>query len=744
MTAGLEMIQRALDSLAVLGETLVVEPEGFPILEAVGIRCPRCVTVDAPDGVTATLLSAFAPTVVVKVASSRLAHRSDVGGVAIVEGRVPEVRAVIADMARRLGHLGPLRFTVNDFVPHHAGPGGELLLGLRDTLEFGPVVSLGLGGVFAEALTNRLESGDDVAVWLADGLERDAVIARLARLPFVRAVTGRWRSQRGHTTLEALAQVVEALAWLGRVASPAPIAECEINPLAVTDSGLVALDVLVHSRPSPALMPAPRPLAKLSKLFAPRELALVGVSDQMNPGHVILRNVLSQGFPREHIHLVRRDAAPVEDCAAVPTISALPSSMDLLVLAVGADQVPSLLLEAIEAQRAESIIVIPGGLEEKVGGASALAPVREALQRARATSWGGPLINGGNCLGVRSLPGRYDTMFIPPYKLAPATGAASPVALIAQSGAFAIAKLTRLDTINPKYVVTVGNQMDLTVGDYLTWLADDPSVHVFGVYVEGFRPHDGAAFFRAAAAIAKSGRTVVLYRAARNPAGAAVSASHTASVAGDYVVTRELAVAAGVCVADSLEDFEDDLRLALALDGRSPIGPGLGAMSNAGFECVAFADNLGPFGLTALSPATVSRLTGLLAGRRLDRLVDIHNPIDLTPMADDELFADAAQALLVDEGVDAAVVGCVPLTPALTTLPASSRHSEDLRRPGGIVSRLADLWRGSRKPWVLVVDSGTQYDAMVQALDRSGLPVFRSADRALRALSRLYRARAPG
>jgi hypothetical protein len=80
-------------------------------------------------------------------------------------------------------------------------------------------------------------------------------------------------------------------------------------------------------------------------------------------------------------------------------------------------------------------------------------------------------------------------------------------------------------------------------------------------------------------------------------------------------------------------------------------------------------------------------------------------------------------------------VGCVPATPALTTLPASAEHGEDLRREGSIAQRLIRLRQESPKPWVAVVDAGPLYDPFARELQRNGIPVFRAADRALRLLN---------
>ncbi|HZD04859.1 MAG TPA: hypothetical protein VE173_08070, partial [Longimicrobiales bacterium] len=345
------------------------------------------------------------------------------------------------------------------------------------------------------------------------------------------------------------------------------------------------------------------------------------------------------------------------------------------------------------------------------------------------------VVNGGNCLGVRSVTGRLNTLFIPDHKLRFPPGPAAPLAVVSQSGAFAVARASHLTDMNPRHLITVGNQVDLTVGDWLDYLADDGETRVFACYVEGFQPLDGARFLEAAKRITESGRGVVLYRAGRSEDGVRAAASHTASVAGDWEVTRELATSVGVLVADTIDDFDGLVRTALALADRPPAGPGLGAMSNAGFEAVALADRAAPLRLVDFDQRTVERLEALLRDRRLTGVVDVRNPLDVTPILDDEGFAEAAEALLEDPAVDVAVVGCVPLTSALETLPAGD-HPEDVGSPDSVASHLADLWRRTTKPWVTAVDGGPAYDALVARLREAGIPTFRAADRSVELLAR--------
>jgi acyl-CoA synthetase (NDP forming) len=374
-------------------------------------------------------------------------------------------------------------------------------------------------------------------------------------------------------------------------------------------------------------------------------------------------------------------------------------------------------------------------MEEKAGGRRITERLHRMIEASRNTPWGGPVLNGGNSLGVRSHPGRYDTIFIPRHKLGlrPVDGAR--VAFVSQSGAFAVAQGSKLSSVGMRYTVSIGNQMDLTVGDYLEYLEGDTLVDVYAVYVEGFRYLDGRSFLRSARKITESGRTVVLYAGGRSEAGAHAAASHTASVAGNYAITRELAAGCGVVVADTVGDFEDLVKLFDAMSGRTVRGLRLGALSNAGFECVALADNLRGFRFEPFTTVTQRYLDGVLRSAGIDSIVDVHNPLDLTPMSADGTYEDAMRAVLGDDNVDVCVFGCVPHTGRLKTLPRSEQHDEDLDDEEGGGPRMIRLYNESEKPWIAVVDGGPSYHAMRQKLADGGIPTFTTADRALRLFS---------
>jgi len=137
------------------------------------------------------------------------------------------------------------------------------------------------------------------------------------------------------------------------------------------------------------------------------------------------------------------------------------------------------------------------------------------------------------------------------------------------------------------------------------------------------------------------------------------------------------------------------------------------------------------------APETKERILASLRPLGIDRLLDIHNPLDVTPVADDAAFGESVRAFIEDPGVDCAVISNVPLTRALQTLPAGEGHAEDLARPGGFASRAIEVFRSTTKPVVVNIDSGALYDPLADHLEKAGIPVFRRADDALRFL-RMY------
>jgi acyl-CoA synthetase (NDP forming) len=515
--------------------------------------------------------------------------------------------------------------------------------------------------------------------------------------------------------------------------------EVEVNPYSASGGRMAPLDGVCRFRPATRRHES-RSIEKIGSLLKPGSAAVIGVSERShNMGRIILDNILAAGFDRSRVTVVHPTAQEIGGIPCVPSVADLPEKTDLFVVAVGAGQVPGVVNDLIRHDRANAVILIPGGIGEKEGSENLEADLKEGIREAHRRDGGGPLFLGGNSLGVISHPGRYDTMFIPDTKLPKSRGEKNrKLCFISQSGAFIISTLSRMPWLDPAYALSIGNQIDLTAGDLLSYIKDDPEIEVFAVYMEGFQPCDGHTFAAAVKETVALGKDVVFYKAGRTSEGRSATAGHTASVAGDYAVCENAIVQAGAFVASDFSEFSDYLRVTLPLRGKKSSGNRLAAVSNAGYESVGMADSIKSHGAELLLPSfdarTEEALAKILADNRLDGLVDVKNPFDVTPMAGDTVFADIIVELLGDPGIDAAVVGIVPLTPAMQTLAPGDGHRESILDPSSIAQLLPAATASSEKPVVAVIDSGVLFDPLVDALRSGGLPVFRSADRAVRAL----------
>ncbi len=221
--------------------------------------------------------------VVVKVVSATILHKTDVGGVAIVPRDVGAVAGAIERMAASLGAAAE-GFTIAEHVTHDAGPGGELLLSLRWTDDFGPVVSVGAGGILTEALSADLRPGREIAIVSPALLPPGGIGAALAATTAIRLATTSLRGQAPRVSLDSGHRCRRRDSWRLAELVPGELLECEINPAAVTADGLVALDVLVTLSDGPRPARAARPMHKLDRLLAPAVHRDRGRVERHEPG----------------------------------------------------------------------------------------------------------------------------------------------------------------------------------------------------------------------------------------------------------------------------------------------------------------------------------------------------------------------------------------------------------------------------------------------------------------------------
>lgn len=739
------------------------EMEMYDLMDLMGMpRCPAVVwdlrTGDTGGEAWATEAARLADgngRLLLKVVGRKILHKTDVGGVKVVkvanaEDPAAALLAAGKELWEKLG-AGGLEDEIEGimaaaFVPHEPNqPGQEVLLSMRQDPAFGPCVVVGIGGTLTEwygGSGNRPGSPGSTLIFPAAGLEAESVSTALIAHPMLKLLCQPSRLyQTPPMALNTLVKSVMALAEVGQFCGPAgestfTLEEIEINPAVASKGDLVALDGvgLLSLR---KWVPVVRPQARIKNLLQPQSAVVMGVSAKgANPGRIILDNLLrSEGIAGDRLYVVHQREESISGVKCYADVASLPERCDLAVVAIPAEGALKAIEELVNADMAASIILIPGGFAE-TGRTDLATAIEDALQAGHQRPQGGPVMVGGNCLGIVSRD-NYNTFFLPEYKLPFNRGRGENLAVVSQSGAYLVTFASNYDgLIQPRASISFGNQMDLTVADFLCHFNEVPEVNVIACYVEGFRPGDGDRFLAECRRARKLGKRVVVFKAGKTALGAQAAASHTASLAGDYAVARACLTRAGATVAESLDEFEDLIKTFTLLAGKVVSGGRTGIISNAGFECSTVMDRLEGLELATFGTDTQAKLDELLPG-----FAHRSNPIDCTPMTGTEAFCGSCDAILACDGVDAAILSSVPVTPTLVNLPAdqSGRHREDYTSARSQPRLMVDIIAGSTKPAVVVVDSGRIYDPMCVLIEKAGIPVFRKIDRAASALAAFCR-----
>jgi 3-hydroxypropionyl-CoA synthetase (ADP-forming) len=703
------------------GRTSLYEHEVYGILGSLGLGVPRFRFVSDIREVDEEALKDFSHTVVVKIVSPGIPHKSKIGGVKKISSADPlYVQFVMARMRDEvLSHFPGEKpsitgFLLVEYIPHSQAIGYEVLIGFREDPGFGPALTVSKGGDDAEFFAAHY---DPANIFLPPMEEEEA-------RAFTRSLHIRYKfEQIGH--LEYLDDMAHAMVELGNLAlrcSPLAEGPChvlkslEVNPFAIAKDGrFVALDGLAELGPAPAAgeWTHRADLGNLDAFFKPRGVAVIGVSADLSK-YSLARDVagLLAELRPDDLYLVNPHGGEVEvggkRYTLYPSLAALPAKVDLAVYAAPALNAPDF-LRALPGTGVRAVILIPG--------VPSAVPYPEYARQLRAAVPPGIRVVGPNCMGVYHAPSKghpgVNTLFINEKRLEVRSSATANAVLLTQSGALAVTAIDKLRNCRPlRCVVSFGNKYDVKVGELLGHFTADPAVEVVAVYLEGLDAGEGRAFFDRAR---ESKKPIIAYKGGRTEAGARSAASHTAAMSGNYEVFRAACRQAGVILAETIEEYYDQIRAFSLLAGKPPRGNRVAGVVNAGFESTASADELKGLTQAKLSEKTVARLNAI----NKHGLVDTSSPfLDITPMADDAMYAQFVEAVLEDDGVDCVFVAIVPHAVSLKTVPETCRESDAL------ACLLVEIARRHDKPIVVSVNAGRHYADFVAVLEEGGLPVY--------------------
>jgi len=206
-------------------------------LVALGIPVPAGRLVRDVDAAVSAARELGFP-VAMKVQSAQLAHKTEAGGVLLSIGSEQEVASGWATLRAAVDTARPGLAVDGVLVEQMLPRGLEMIVGGRRDPQWGPVVVLGMGGIWTEAL------GDVVIV--PAGAGRPAIRHALEKLKSARLFDG-WRGSPP-ADVDALCEIAERVG-LSMLASD-DIVEMDLNPVVVYERGAIALDVLFVTAPA--------------------------------------------------------------------------------------------------------------------------------------------------------------------------------------------------------------------------------------------------------------------------------------------------------------------------------------------------------------------------------------------------------------------------------------------------------------------------------------------------------------
>jgi len=620
-------LKEMFDSTLALDQKVITEESSKKILADYGIKVPPYALVTTPGEAEKKATEIGFP-LVAKVVSPEILHKTDVKGVKVGIKSGSEAEAVFSEMYDRLSKQYQIKgILLEKMVP----PGVEIIIGLQNDAQFGPVLMVGLGGIFTEVF-------QDVSFRVLPINENDAE-EMLTDLKGSKLLKG----FRGSEAID-IGVLKDALLKIGRLGIDlAPYFESvDFNPVILYPRDYCVVDakiILRDSINSDTISMAKPNSTYMDLFFNAKSIALIGASPEVGKiGNSVLESLVKHDYKGKVYPVNAKGYPEILGIKSYKNLEDISDPIELVVVTVDLRFVPDL-LRTSGAKGIHNMVIISGGGKELGGERAAIEQQVKEL-----SSNLGIRIIGPNCIGVFNGDNRLDCAFQGHQRmLRPKKG---DVAFLSQSGTVGIAFMETADSFGMSKMISYGNRSDVDEADMIWYLSEDPETKVLGLYVEGLG--DGRKFINAAKDVIKNRKKpIVVFKNGRSSRGAKQAASHTGSLGGTYKVVKGAFDQVGIISVDSYEELTGSLK---ALTWQPvPSGNRVAMVTNGAGPIIAAIDQFDRLGLqlAELTEETKQKLKDHYPPTYV-----IGNPCDVTGSANTSDYSFAIQAFLDDPNVD--------------------------------------------------------------------------------------------
>ncbi len=664
-------------------EKVITEEQAKEVLASYGVKVPEYALVRSADEAAAQAKRIGFP-LVMKIVSPQILHKTDVGGVKVGVASEQDVRETFDDMYGRLSKEYNVRgVLLEKMVP----PGVELIVGLQYDPQFGPVIMVGLGGIFTEVFR-------DVSFRMLPITREDAK-SMLDDLQGRKILHG----FRGSKPID-LDMLADALVNIGRlgIEMAAYYDSVDFNPIVVypNDYRIVDAKILLREKPLDNPVSKAEPNAKfMEKFFFPRAIALIGASATPGKiGYSVLDSLVNHEFKGE-VYPINPNRAEILGKKCYKSLEEIGKPLDLAVVCVDVLQTPEI-METASKLGIHNVLIISGGGKE-LGGERAAAEqkIKDLADKHQIR------VIGPNCIGMFNGENRLDAAFQGHARMIrPPVG---DVSFLTQSGTIGISFMETAETFGLSKMVSYGNRSDVDEADMIWYLASEPRTKVIGLYVEGLG--DGRKFVNTAKRVIKEKkRPVVVWKSGRTPRGAKQAASHTGSLGGSYAVIRGALDQAGII---SVDGYDEMAGVVKALAWQPPAkGNRVALLSNGAGPMIQAIDQFEKLGLE-VAPITDKTMKELK--EHYPPTFPTGNPMDVTGGAVAADYQFAIQKFMDDPNVD-------------IVMPWFVFQDDPLEE--SIVDVLADFQRQAKKPILCGSIGGPFTEKMSKAIEGKKIPMY--------------------
>src|SRR5919106_261267 len=327
-------------------------------------------------------------------------------------------------------------------------------------------------------------------------------------------------------------------------------------------------------------------------LFEPRSVALIGASGDATKNTSRPQRYLRQHGYTGRIIPINPGRAEVFGEKAYPDVAAVPEPVDHAFVMVPAHAVEKAIEQCVQKGVPVATIYSDGFAETGPEGRRVQDRI---VTMARA---GGVRLIGPNCIGLMNTdPGCAISVNA---VLEMAEIKVGPLAIVSQSGSMLGGLLSRGlgRGVGFSKLVSVGNESDLSVGEFADLLVDDPHTRTILLFMETLRDADKLA--HAARRAYAAGKNVIVYMLGRSEVGQDLAASHTGAMAGSDEMADAFFRAHGILRIDTLENL---FELPALVAGQKPAKRHrVAVMTTTGGGAASVVDRLGTLGVEVVAP----------------------------------------------------------------------------------------------------------------------------------------------